>query len=178
MQNDVTRFLDSISYPKEREELKNIEIEKVLLHRKDAYFEVYLKGDVPLPYDKAKEIIACASNGIHGKEKCKVVFHYQAVLDSDISLYIEGLLKDLIVKKPSLSSILEVPVIVNDDIITINCLNKMILNELKKETKELQKSIFMYGLKDVLFNLVLNEEMQASIREEIQVAKEEVKKIE
>ena len=178
MQNDVTRFLDSISYPSEREELKNIEIEKVLLHRKDGFFEVYLKGDVPLPYNAAKELLVCASNGIHGTEKCCVVFHYQAVLDSDISLYIEGLLKDLIIKKPSLSSVLEVPVIVNDDIITINCFNKMILNELKKETKELQKSMLMYGLKEVEFNLVLNEEMMASIKEEIKSAKEEVKKIE
>ena len=178
MQNDVTRFLDSISYPSERKELKNIEIEKVLLHRKDSYFEVYLKGDVPLPYNKARELLACASNGIHGTEKCYVVFHYQAVFDSDISLYIEGLLKDLIIKKPSLSSVLEVPVIVNDDIITINCFNKMILNELKKETKELQKSMLMYGLKEVEFNLVLNEEMMASIKEEIKSAKEEVKKIE
>ena len=75
VQNDVTRFLDSISYPSEREELKNIEIEKVLLHRKDGYFEVYLKEDVPLAYNAAKELLACASNGIHGTEKCLSLIH-------------------------------------------------------------------------------------------------------
>ena len=31
MQNDVVRFLDSIGYPEARDELKNVEIEKVLL---------------------------------------------------------------------------------------------------------------------------------------------------
>ena len=74
MAEDLVRFLDSISFPiEERKDLENIEIEKVLLHKKDKIFEVCLKGKEMISYATLKKLNEQASYGIHGKENIRTV---------------------------------------------------------------------------------------------------------
>ena len=178
MQNDVVRFLDSINYKEEREELKNVEIEKVLLHQKEKYFEVILKDDVVLPYPTVKELAECSKNGIHGKEKCTITFHYLAVLEQDVLDYVKSMLKECTEKKPSLVTVQEHVPTITDDVITVECINKTVETELKKELRQIQKKLLEYGLGTYEFNTYLNEELQKSVQEEIRAIREEKQVIE
>ena len=178
MQNDVVRFLDSIGYPEARDELKNVEIEKVLLHRKEEFFEVILKHDVVLPYEVSKQLVDCSKKGIHGKEKCIITFHYLAVLESDVLDYVKSMLKESAEKKPSLVTVLEQDPRIDDDVITVECINKTVEVETKKELRQIGKKLLQYGLGTYEFNTYLNEELQKSVQEEIRSIREEQKVIE
>ena len=65
MQEDVKRFLDSISYDKEYEELKQIEIEKVYLNKAKKLFNVVMVSEDLLPYEVASSLLLACQNKIH-----------------------------------------------------------------------------------------------------------------
>ena len=67
MARDLERFLNSIGYPIDRNNLINTEIEKVLFHQSDKLYEVILKDKNLLPYSVVKELNNCSKNKINGK---------------------------------------------------------------------------------------------------------------
>jgi len=172
MQNDVVRFLDSINYPSEREELQNIEIEKVLFHRKDALYEVVMTKDTVLPYEIAKTLISLSKKGIKGKDKCLITLKYNHIEDSEVIMYLKAILQEYIEKKPSLISILDTEPTIEDEIITLYVNNKIEEKEILKEFKNIQRELFQYGLGWFECNTYLDEEKRKNVQEEIRQFKE------
>lgn len=172
MQSDVERFLDSIEYPN-KEDLKDIEIEKVILHRKTKVFEVLFHQHKVLPYEVASQLLECSQKGIHGKDACSIVFHYDEVTNEDVLNYLKEILKKCIQNKPSLVNVLTVEPTLVDEIITFQVGNKAEDKEMQKEFKEIQKELVSYGLGEFECSTLLNEEIQKSVKEEIQKKKEE-----
>ena len=77
MAEDLVRFLDSISYSGDRDILKDTEIEKVLLHKKEGTYEVILNSLELLPLKVVEQLNDLAEKGIHQKEKCFITYKYQ-----------------------------------------------------------------------------------------------------
>ena len=184
MARDLERFLNSIGYPIDRNSLINTEIEKVLFHQSDKLYEVILKDKNLLPYSVVKELNNCSKNKINGKDKCEIKYHFENVNEESILEFIKEILINLTDKKPSLKSILEKDIELNNKIVTIQVGNKAISEELKKEWKKVQKILFNAGIEELELNTSLDEAMQSSVKEEIQKEKdakvvvEETKKIE
>ena len=69
MAKDLERFLNSIGYPLDRENLVNTEIEKVLFHQNDKFNKEILKNNSILPYEVVKNLNLYSKNKINGKDK-------------------------------------------------------------------------------------------------------------
>ena len=145
MQKDLERFLDSISFGSNREDLLYTEIEKVFYHKKDKVYEVILKNKNVLPFSIVEELTTAARNGIHGESLCKITFHYDVITPDDISNYVMNCLKVITESKPSLKGILDTTPEVVDDVISILVANKIEEQELKKEYRTIQKKLYQYG---------------------------------
>ena len=173
MADDVVRFLDSISYQGDREILKNIEIVKVFLHKNTETFEVLMKNHQVLPYEVVKELFEACKNKIHQKENCYITLQYEEVTEEDLNGYVEALLKEVVEKKPSLVGVLDTIPVCQNKTCKIGVSNRTVEEEMKKETKKMEETLKGYGLGKVNFEIAFDEEMQKSIKEEIQKDKEE-----
>ncbi len=175
MKDDVKRFIESISYDGDTLPLQTIEIEKVLLNRRNETFEVIMTRDEVLPYEIASSLLLASKNGIHNKDKCFITLKYKEVKEQDKLEYLKEIFKIYKIKKPSLQSVFENPLEVKNNIILLEVANKMEEEILKQEINNLKQEFMMYGLGVQEFQISINEEKQKNIKEEIEAAKKDTK---
>lgn len=185
MKDDVKRFLESISYDGAMEALENVEIERVLLHRATNTYEVIMVSDGAISYDALSHLFLASKNGIHKKDKCVITLKYNHFSEDDVREYLKEILQIYKIKKPSLGSIFEQTPKIEDKKIILEVGNSIEEEGLKSEILHIEEEFKMYGILDYEFQIVLNEEMQKSVKEEIialqkasKVVVEEVPKIE
>ena len=95
MAKDLERFLNSIGYPLDRENLVNTEIEKVLFHQNDKLYEVILKNNSILPYEVVKNLNLYSKNKINGKDKCEIKYHFLSFNQDEVLAFIREMLVNL-----------------------------------------------------------------------------------
>lgn len=185
MQNDVKNFLNCIQYEEDYENLKTVQIMKVLLVKEKNTLDIHLKNPTVLEYAVAKKLVEKAKLASTPLRNFLLHFHYDQINEEEILCYTKEWLTRLIKKKPSLSGLLETKMILEDEIISIEVGSKTEEMELNRELKNLTKELYQYGLGEFEVAVVFNEEIQKSVQEEIQekqksvqVVQEEVPKIE
>ena len=105
MNDALTRFFNSINFkPSNEEAFKNVLIEKVVLNKKNESFTVHLNSHSLIDLKEIKKLVSCASKGINGDKKCRLVFSYESITDDDINSYISEIINNLAKKRPSLTS--------------------------------------------------------------------------
>ena len=96
MNDAVARFFNSINFnPTVLEDFNNIEIEKVVLNRKNESFNVYLKLDNLVNLKDMRKLLSCASKGINGEKKCTLHFNYPNLTDELINGYVTNIINEL-----------------------------------------------------------------------------------
>ena len=178
MQEDVKRFLDSISYEKEYEELNQIEIEKVYLNKAKRLFNVVMLSEDLLPYEVASSLLLAGQNKIHGKENCTITLKFNHMKEEILQDYLENILKIYKMKKPSLSGVLSTVPEIKENHVNFEVSNKAEEEDLKREFYYMEEDLERFGITDIDFSVSLNEELKKSIQEEIEKEKMETKVIE
>ena len=178
MADDVKRFLDSIAYKENREDVKNVQISKVLLHKNVHLFEVVMHNNEVLPYETVRNLYKACENKINQKEECTITLEYQSVTKEDVVNYVAAMMKEYVEEKPSLISVLSEKPSIENNQISLQVSNKTEAQEMQKEVANFAQKLRQYGLGDYHFIVHLNEEMQKSIQEEIQKSKTETERIE
>ena len=176
MNDSLTRFFESINFtPSSDEAFQSVTIDKVVLNKKEESFSVYLssKGLISIP--DIKKLVSCASKGINGEKKCKLIFSYEDVTDEDIVNYVSLMINMLAKKRPSLVSLENTKIEKDKDIIIIDVSSKIEELELGKELKKITTVLSNYGLPDLILTTNLNETKRDEIINEINKSKEEVK---
>ena len=173
MAEDVVRFLDSISFSEDRSLLKDLSIEKVLLHKMTKVFEVILVHPSVLPYSLVSSLFNASENGIKNKEKCQITLKYQEVTEEDILNYVTALIQEWVEKKPSLVGLLENKPVLEEGSVLLQVGNKTEEREVTLLLKTWQNLLRQFGLGEVSLKVECNSELQKSIQEEIQKDKEE-----
>ena len=173
MAEDVVRFLDSISFSEDRSLLKDLSIEKVLLHKMTKVFEVILVHPSVLPYSLVSSLFKASENGIKNKEKCQITLKYQEVTEEDILNYVTALIQEWVEKKPSLVGLLENKPVLEEGSVLLQVGNKTEEREVTLLLKTWQNLLRQFGLGEVSLKVECNSELQKSIQEEIQKDKEE-----
>ena len=173
MAEDVVRFLDSISFLEDRSLLKDLNIEKVLLHKATEVFEVVLVHPKVLPYSLVTALFKASENGIKNKEKCQITLKYQEVTKEDILNYVTELIQEWVLKKPSLVGLLENKPLFEEDTVLLQVGNKTEEREVNLLLKNWIDLLKQFGLGNVSFKVECNSELQKSIQEEIKKDKEE-----
>ena len=178
MQEDVKRFLDSISYDKDYEELNNISIEKVYLNKAKRLFNVMMVSEKLLSYEVASSLLLASQNKIHGKENCMITLKHNKLDEDTLKEYLENILKIYKMKKPSLSGVLSTIPEIKENHVSFEVSNKAEEEDLKREFYYMEEDLERFGITDVDFEVHLNEELKKSIQEEIEKEKMETKVVE
>ena len=174
MNNELNRFFKSIKYEDINEVFSKASVLKVILRKQEELFEVNLLNDKVLPYDEVKKLYECAKNGINGDKKCIIKMHYNDVTLDDVNDYIKIFIKEYIDKRPSLVSLLDSNITIDDEIITIEVNTKNEEDLILKDNKWFSKKLNDFGIGDFSITTLFNEENHDSILKEIKQEQESV----
>ncbi len=167
MANDLERFFKSIDFL-EQEYFLNTVIEKVIYLKEKDLFKVYLKNKEVIPFEFVNKLLECASKGIKKEKKCLIIFEYENIESEMVLNYLKELISELGEKRPSLITLKDSKISIEDEIITIEVGTKLEELEVKKESKTICKRLFSYGLGEYELTSVLNEELHNLVKNELE----------
>ena len=169
MQEKLLNFFNSIGFTDEDGDFVDASISKVVLKKKEEIFEVFIENERPINPVRTFELIKCASKGINGKNKCHINFIYNDMDDEDILEAFKVLLGDLITKRPSLVSLENKNIAVDDDFIIVELDSKSEeYDMIKKELNGLSEGLVELGFYEMEITTAINVENQKKIQEEIE----------
>ena len=169
MQEKLLNFFNSVGFVDEDGDFINASISKVVLKKKEEMFEVFIENEKPINPVRTFELIKCASKGINGKNKCHINFIYNNIEDEDILEAFKVLLGDLITKRPSLVSLENKNIAIDDDFIIVELDSKSEeFDMIKKEINGLSEGLVELGFYEMEITTAINVENQKKIQEEIE----------
>ena len=172
MDNELKRFLTKINFDcSDEKEFENAKIVKVVVNKQTASFKVYLELAHMLSYATINELLSCAKKGLSDKP-CLINFSYLEKNIEDISLYVKEIIKELIKNKPSLISLTENEIKFENGCYYIEASSKFEKTILEENFNFIKDKLDLYGIKDIDFKVLYNEENNALVRKEINEAKQ------
>ncbi len=179
MQEKLLNFFNSIGFTDEDGDFLEATIAKVVLNKKEQVFSVFIENERPINPVRTFELVKCASKGINGKGKCRVNFIYNDMDDEDILDAFKVLLGDLITKRPSLVSLENKNISIDDDFIIIELDSKSEeFDMIKKELSGLSEGLIDLGFYEMEITTAINKENERKIQEEIEADRNRVIEVE
>ena len=169
--HDIHSFFQSINFTPENNDFNTLEIEKVVLNKKEEIFNVYLHSPKCLPIADVDLLFAAAKGKINGEYKCRIILRYEKITAEDCLNYVKEIVSRLTAKKPSLISLLECEPTIDDDIIIFEVMSPAEEENIKREEAGIRKILTEYGLKDYFITTKLNEELRRNVEEELNQVK-------
>ncbi len=166
--HDIHSFFQSINFVPETSNFDEIEIEKVVLNKKEEVFNIYLHNKKVLPIKEIDALLEASKNKINGEYKCNIMINYDEVTEEECLDYIKTIVKRLVDKKPSLISLVERTPLIDDDIIIFEVMSPAEEENIKKEENNILKILNEYGLKDFFITTKLNEELRENVSKELE----------
>ena len=169
MQEKMLNFFNSVGYVDENGDFENAQISKVVLKKKTDSFEVFIENETPINPVAVLELIKCSKNGINGKNKCHLNFIYNDMDDNDILEAFKVLLGELIIKRPSLVSLENKNISIDDEFIIVELDSRSEeFDVLQKEIKGLSEGLVELGFYEMEITTAINHENEKKIQEEIE----------
>ena len=167
--NEMERFFNSIDFVDKDGAFLEATISKVVLNRQKESFEVFIENEKPINPVVTLELTKCAKRGINGKSKCHISFIYNEMEDEDILDAFRVLLGELIAKRPSLVSLENKNISIDDDFIIVELDSRSEeFDILKKEIRGLSQGLVELGFYDMEITTAINKENEKKIQEEIE----------
>ena len=114
--HDLKSFFKSINFEYDEKTFANVEIAKVVLNKKQEVFNVYLHSPKVLPYEVMNKLIT-SNYLINNIYKCLIHISYEEITKADVLNYLQEIVKEIVLNKPSLISLEESIPKIDDDII-------------------------------------------------------------
>ncbi|MEG0977030.1 MAG: PolC-type DNA polymerase III [Bacilli bacterium] len=172
MNDELNRFFNSIGFISES--FTNSQIEKVVLKKKEELFEVFIKNDSVIDVLEVVKLFSCAKKGINGSSLCKVNMIYETITKSDIEKYLNYLIDELIIKRPSLIGLKNSVKEIKNNEINILVTSDAEQEDLLNETKKIIKNFSLFGFKNIVINVLIDSNKRDLIKEEIETIKKTV----
>ena len=172
MNEELNRFFKSISFSDD--EFRDSILERVVLKKNENKFLVYIKNKDVLPVGSVNRLFLCAMNGINGEKLCDVNISYDNINNSDVIKYIDYLIDDIIIKRPSLVSIKKSNIEILNNTIYFHVLNDFEKSDLLHEASKILKNLKRYGLGEYNIEVNISEDERKNIQEEIELEKQSV----
>lgn len=177
MDSALQRFFDKIGFT-ETEAFKTTKVEKVVVNKEKATWDVYLKAPIVLPVQSVINLIELCKKGTEEVTKINIVLNYEVLSSEDLLNYFRHYLTLLIEKKPSLGSLIDNQITVDGDLITVEVISKIEADLIKDHSKKMIKWLDTYGLKGFNIEALISDEKRKKIKEEIENTKEVIIKTE
>ena len=164
MQQKLINFFDSVGFMDENGDFSEANISRVILNKKTESFEVFIENERPINPVATLALNKCALNGINGTKKCHVNYIYNDMDDEDILEAFKVLLGDLIIKRPSLVSLENKNISIDDDFIIIELDSRSEeYDVLKREIKGLVDGLVDLGFYEMEVTTAINKENERRI---------------
>ncbi len=169
MQENLLKFLNSVGYEDINGDFIDAYISRVVLKKKEEVFEVFIENERPINPVATLELNKCAKKGINGKSKCHINYIYDDMDDEDILEAFKVLLGDLITKRPSLVSLENKNITIDDDFIIIELDSKSEeYDMIQKEIRGLGDELVELGFYEMEITTAINKDNERKIQEEIE----------
>ncbi len=158
MKTELDRFFDSISYKDEENNFKETIVDKVVVHKKEKTFEVFLKAKNPINPEALFALYKKCKKGINKTSPVKVKIVYENYNDEAVIECFSYLLNELVKRRPSLSGIVENKVLIEDKKIIIEVNSKIEEKLISEEKANLLNILDSFGYEenDIMSNKVDN----------------------
>ena len=172
MQNKMLNFFNSVGFTDDNGDFCETAISKVILNKHENSFEVFITAEKPINPVATYALNECAKGGINGKNKCHINYVYETMEDSDILEAFKLLLGELIKKRPSLVSLENKNIAIDDDFIIVELDSRSEEYDiLKKELKYLSLGLVDLGFYEMEITTAINHENEKKIQDEIEEIK-------
>ena len=169
MPNDLLNFLNVLKIT-DLEPFKDSNILKVKVINKENKIEITINNPYPYSYQTLHELFKKIKKVNNEEVSFSMHFNYDEIRNEDVLAFVKDYLKDLKIRKPSLSGISE-DIKIDDDVITFEVGSNLEEQEIKKESKNLQKELLLFGYKEFEITTFLNQEILNNVKNEILEAK-------
>ncbi len=165
---ELKRFFDSIKFVPQNDVFNAATINKVVINKKTETFLVYIESKNVLPKEDVDALIKATDNKINGLKEVNVNFIYHNITDDDIFTYFNDYLSNLIKKRPSLISLADAQIKVENQVITVEVANKIEELEVIKETENIISSLSKYGFSNLTIKTFLNKKLEEDIKKSME----------
>ena len=165
---NAIKFLKSIDFNKQLD----IEIESVTLIKSTETFNVHIYSKDFIEPEIVNELLECAKKGINKEKKCIITLRYDEVNENNILKTFNYLLDKMIEKSPSLSTLKEANIKIEDSEIVLDVATKVDVDLIISNKKDIINELGKYGINDIDITSTLNEEKNNKIKDEINSVKE------
>jgi len=167
----LQRFFDKIEFS-ETDAFINASIVKVVVNKEKETWDVYLKSDEVLPPEPAEKLVSVCKKGLADVSKINLVFLYEEIKEEDILIYFRRYIEILTKKNPSLVSLIDSDINVNEKLITIDVASKIEASLIADNSKKIIKWLDTLGISGYSIEAKINDEKRAKIKKEIEDTKE------
>ncbi|MBR1417069.1 MAG: PolC-type DNA polymerase III [Bacilli bacterium] len=163
------KFFESIDY----DDNIDVVIDNVILKKSTETFIVNLSANSFIDPEKLNLLFSCAKNGINKEKKCSVTIKYNISLnDEQILSTFNYLLNELIKENPSLSSLSESNISINNKVIELEVATEVDNKLVNKNKNYLINKMKEYGIDGVEIENTINEEKNNKLKEAIKNSQE------
>ena len=151
MNDKLVRFFEKINFIYNESDFFETEVVKVVVNKLDKSWNVYLKNPKPIKVDVIKELKIVCDKGIVDVSTIKLTFSYDNVDKVDVVNAVKSYILDLIKNSPSLGSLEESEIIIENNKINIEVTNKFEESVIEKESENIKQFLNDYGYGEFIF---------------------------
>ena len=166
MNDELKRFFNSIGFSSTHFDAATIT--KVVLNKKEQSFEVFINIPNIVDINEINKLFLCAENGINGENKCKININYDSLDLDKIKEYIDYILDEIIIRRPSLIGVKQSQIKIENSDIVFYVTSEFEKVDLLNEGNYLVKKLSNYGLGSYQIKVEINDEERKIIKEEIE----------
>ncbi len=168
MQDKLKDLLVKINLEKEYQEyLKDAKLKKVMVNTADDSWSFIIQNKELLPveiYDRLLELLNSTFDNI---KKSYLLIEAENIDYNFINDYFKYIIKKLEKQSKMLSIFEDSEVLIGDNKLTVEVLNKVEFNKLNKYKKEIETMFYYVGFKNINLEIVINKEKSEEIKNEI-----------
>ena len=165
MDNKLERFFNKINY--KNDVFINSRIDKVVVNTSNESWIIYIENTEYIEPTNILELINICKKGIDNISEIKIVFSNNNLLENDILNYFKYVLKELVKKSPSISSVLDNSINIENNSINIEVSSNIEKDLIDKESKKIIKKLEVFGIKDIKIECIINEDLKKEIKNSI-----------
>src|SRR5574344_1094675 len=173
MDKTLSRFFDKIEF-NNRDSFIDVKVSKVVVNKKKETWDVYLASSKVLEIIPLLELIELSKMGIEGVSEINIIMEYSNITDEDVLRYFKYYLNTLTESNPSLVSLLDTTITLNDHEITVEVISEIEAKLIKNNSKKITKWLSSVGLNDYEIKTNINDEKRETIKKEIENTRESI----
>ena len=176
MAGALDRFFKKINFT-ETSPFTDTEVEKVVVHKLDKTWTIYMKNKTPIDVDAIMKLKAMSKCGFDDIKKIDFVIKNDIYNDQDVLSYLKYYLNELSTKSPSLKSIKGNELIVKDKEIKIEVTNSVEKSLITSKKAKIVEWLDKMGLTGFSVSTYVNESKRNKVKAEIEKVKSGFEKI-